>query len=76
MKGYVDELTAIVGSSANGSRNRQSIMPRLSLQGAMAGVRQALQRPGQDKKLLAHHKGKAVTPEQVIPLESGDFKNF
>jgi methyl-accepting chemotaxis protein len=76
MKGYVEELSAIVGGSHNGSRNRHTLMPRLNLQGAMDSVRQAIQRPGRGKKLLAHHQVKAVTPEQVIPLESGDFKNF
>jgi methyl-accepting chemotaxis protein len=76
MKGYVAELAAIVGGSHNGFRNRHTLMPRLNLQGAMDSVRQAMQRPGRGKKLLAHHQVKAVTPEQVIPLESGDFKNF
>jgi hypothetical protein len=42
----------------------------------MSGVRQVLHRPGPDKKLLGHQKGKAVTPEQVIPLEEGNFKDF
>jgi methyl-accepting chemotaxis protein len=77
MKGYVEELTAIVGGSANGLGNGRALMPRLNLRGAAAGVRQAMQRPKPDKKLLAHHqKGQGVTPEQVIPLDGGDFKNF
>jgi methyl-accepting chemotaxis protein len=77
MKGYVEELTAIVGGSANGLGNGRALMPRLNLRGAAAGVRQAMQRPKPDKKLLAHHqKGQGVSPEQVIPLDSGDFKNF
>jgi methyl-accepting chemotaxis protein len=79
MKGYVEELSAIVGGSHDGSVAGQgSFKSKLKLQGALTGVRQVLQRPGPDKKqkLLAHHQGKGVSPEQVIPLESGDFKNF
>ncbi len=77
MKEYVAQLTAIVGGSGNGAGDgRGRIQGRPRLQGAMAGVRQVLHRPGPDKKLLAHHqKGKAVTPEQVIPLQEGDVKD-
>jgi methyl-accepting chemotaxis protein len=73
MQGYVEELTAIVGGSHNGTRNGLGVIaPKTGLQGAMA-----LQRPSRTNKLLAHlRRGKAVSPEEVIPLDSGDFKNF
>jgi methyl-accepting chemotaxis protein len=78
MEGYVEELSSIVGGNGNGVRNGQGF-PRKKprLQEAVAGMRQVLQRPVQDKRLLANHqKGKGVTPEKVIPLEGGEFKDF
>jgi methyl-accepting chemotaxis protein len=79
MQEYVSQLTGIVGGSGYGvgdcDPGRKG--SRLRLQGAMTGVRQVLHRPGPDKKLLPHHqKNKGVTPEQIIPLDEGDFKDF
>ncbi len=77
MKGFVKELTAMVGGSNGGDNGRSRIKGRFSIKGAMAGVSQTLHRPATDKKLLAHHqKVQGVTPEQIIPLEEGDFKDF
>ena len=87
MRAYVMDLSAIVGgnghSMGNGNGHHSRIGnggsngAKLSLKGAVSGVRQALHRPAQDKNLLVHEqKGKGVNPEQVIPLEEGTFKDF
>lgn len=76
MKGFVQELTDIVGGSRNGAghdgnRGRFRHLP------VMADAPPANRRPVQDKTRLACQKiDKALAPEEVIPLEEGDFKDF
>ncbi|MFZ5450994.1 MAG: methyl-accepting chemotaxis protein [Thermodesulfobacteriota bacterium] len=80
MKGYVQELSVIVGGNGHhGSWDGHGVTREKPgrLQGAVSGVRQVFHRPVQDKRLLAHNqKGKGVAPEQVIPLDDGEFKDF
>ncbi|MEW6660378.1 MAG: methyl-accepting chemotaxis protein [Thermodesulfobacteriota bacterium] len=82
MKGVVSELVALVGSRTNGHNGHQVLPPKGNDRGliraGVEGMRQAITRPRKDAKLLAHHQGKAVTPDQVIPLEdkAGSFKDF
>jgi len=82
MKGVVSELVALVGSRTNGHNGHQVLPPKGNGRGliraGVEGMRQAITRPRKDTKLLAHHQGKPVTPDQVIPLENkaGFFKDF
>ncbi|OGP74762.1 MAG: hypothetical protein A2Y80_03625 [Deltaproteobacteria bacterium RBG_13_58_19] len=75
MKGVVGELVAIVGSDAgNHTGNREGWR---RLWGRVSIAPQAIPPPGQEKKLLGPiQKGKKVTPEEVLPLEEGSFKDF
>ena len=76
MKSAVEELMAMVGGSKNGSRrNRQTRVTR-----AIAVTGRALAAPEtktkvKDMKMAVHH-AKEINPEQVIPLDDGDFKDF
>jgi methyl-accepting chemotaxis protein len=79
MQGVVGDLVALVGSRTNGHH----VLPqkgngRRLIRAGVEGMRQAVTRPRKDPKLLAHNQGKAVTPDQVIPLEdkAGSFKDF
>ena len=69
MKGYVDDLVALVGGSAKGAK---SVHAKVMTPKAVPG--KALAAPA--KKQVAVHQAKEVRPEQVIPLEDGDFKDF
>ena len=78
MKGYVAELSDIVGGNGHGEVNGHGVTRgKPGLQGTMTSVRQVSQRPVQDNKFLTHQqKAKGVAPEQVIPMEEGEFKDF
>ena len=79
LKEFVQQLVAIVGGNANGNgiAKPKSLRSRLT-----AGpVRKALASPLKKTKALAlatqaGQPGKEVRPEQVIPLDDGDFKEF
>ena len=74
MKGMVNRLVALVGGRANGtvgghyaaSRTRK-VKPREAIPSPIirAGVKE-----------VAVHKAREVMPDQVIPLEDDDFKDF
>jgi methyl-accepting chemotaxis protein len=78
MKGFIQELTAIVGGSGNSAGNEPGRLEgRLRLPGTTVSVHQAIGRPAPEKNLLNHHqRGRALTPEQIIPMEEGDGKDF
>jgi methyl-accepting chemotaxis protein len=72
MKGVVGELVALVGGGAGG-RNvglTDPARPAEGLKTRLAPVRQTLHR-GQDQAAF-----KSLTPEQIIPLEEDNFKDF
>jgi methyl-accepting chemotaxis protein len=72
MKGVVGELAALVGgrgNSSNGHHSRPS-RPAAGLKTRLATMRQTL---GRGKSQAT---SKALTPEQVIPLEDDNFKDF
>jgi ABC-type transporter Mla subunit MlaD len=72
MKGVVEELVALVGGGANGSNGYQfrSARPAGGIKSCLTTVRQTLGRS--EGQALA----KSPTPEQVIPLEEDNFKDF
>jgi len=70
MKGYVDDLVLLVGSSKNGVKgvsNTGVVAPKASTTRALAVP---------EKKELAIHQAKEVTPEQVIPMDDDDSADF
>jgi methyl-accepting chemotaxis protein len=76
MKGYVEELVALVGGSKNGTD--QSRQPRMKALKAFtkrtdAARKNEIKARGME---VALHKEKEVNPEQVIPMEDEDFKDF
>ena len=79
MKAFVRELVALVGSAqnGNGAAATKSLPKHLT---SLPG-RKALAAPLKKAKTmaLATQSGrprKEVRPEQVIPLDDGDFKEF
>jgi methyl-accepting chemotaxis protein len=72
MKGVIGELVALVGGSAAGhnGHNSGAALPAGGLKNRLAAVRQTLGRS--ESQVLA----KSPTPEQVIPLEEDNFKDF
>jgi ABC-type transporter Mla subunit MlaD len=76
MKGFVGELVALVGGSNNGVK--QGRPPRVTALKAL--TRRAVAGPGKADRTkgmnVAIHKAKEVNPEQVIPMDDEDFKNF
>jgi methyl-accepting chemotaxis protein len=74
MKGIVDDLMSMVAGGTNGVH--------LEKNGHVLGERLTLMRPtlgplNKGKKNLVHEPPSGeVVPEQVIPLEGDDFKNF
>jgi methyl-accepting chemotaxis protein len=72
MKGVVGELVALVGGGAGGRNGGLTgpARPAEGLKTRLAPVRQTLHR-GQDQAAF-----KSLTPEQIIPLEEDNFKDF
>ncbi len=75
MKGVMAELVTMVGGSKNGAGNGlKRIMPGLgkpsdskTFMGSSAAV---------EHNKSIHHRPNKVTPEQIIPMEDADFKDF
>jgi methyl-accepting chemotaxis protein len=87
MKGYVADLVALVNGNSNGVVSVKGAQPVGIGNGQTAALRPK-QKTGVKKALAAftkkekrmdaavHHQAKEVRPEQVIPMEEGDFKQF
>ena len=75
MKGFVDELVTLVGASA-GAAKKASQFQAAAPKGVTTTRALAVSEKRAATKEVAVHKAKEVTPEQVIPLEDGDFKDF
>ena len=74
MKGMVDKLLALVGGRGNGTGRASTP----DAEGANTGTHKAIARPAKVLKVKdpAVYKSKEVSPEQVIPMDDGDFKDF
>ena len=70
MKQMVGELVALIGSSSEEGVGTKKSGPHI----AQSIVHR--ERPVSRKKEFVVHKAKEVNPEQVIPLDDGDFKDF
>jgi len=78
MKGYVEELAAVVGgSNGNGHRSVASLT-RQDRNSVLHHAPLPAPRKSTGKVLSVHGQGKmkVTRPDQVIPLEDGDFKDF
>jgi methyl-accepting chemotaxis protein len=91
MKEYVGELVAVVGGSRNGNGGGVSVKP-LNHKGengkhamsidhqpkAKVGIHKVLPAFGKKEKgeVMVALKAKEVKPEQLIPMDEGDFKEF
>jgi len=75
MKSYVEELSAVVGGS-NGVAHQTT--PRQESSHRGGGFQRPLALP--DKSAIKAGKGltkgKAIRPDQVIPMNEGGFKDF
>ncbi len=87
MKGYVGDLVQIVGGSSHeasgsGSRRPSAAMRRVGMSGkagrsgAKKSFLSAMKAPSKSRGLLTSGKARAVSPEEVIPLEDEGFKDF
>ena len=80
LKGMVDQLIALVGGAGSATKNA-SIMNHTVNHDTMTHKATAIdapgmQGPGKGKALVAQQKAKEVTPDEVIPMDDGDFKDF
>lgn len=75
MKGFVGELVALVGQSRNGSGNGRSIGFTKRLKAGGHSEIPAPQAITKSQAVTVHH-AKEGPPEQVIPLNDVDFKDF
>lgn len=71
MKGYVDDLVALVGGSAGAVKKVSPVQVRAP---KSVTTTRALAAPA--PKVPAVHQAEEVSPEQVIPMDDGDFKDF
>lgn len=77
MRGYVTELTAIVGGRTVAGNGHFRLRNRFRLPGATAGKSQTQPRPSPGKPVLApQQKSQPVSAEQVIPFDEENFKDF
>jgi hypothetical protein len=75
MKHISSTLLNIIGGSANGVGNdtRVDIKVKKGIRGALAAV---TARKGIGKNVVPYKKAKGVRPDQVIPMDEGQFKDF
>ncbi len=77
MKGYVADLSAVVGGSSQKNTAQPTAMQRKpSHTGGAVSKRPVLSSRQEEKTAKGLAKGKALRPEQVIPMDDGDFKDF
>jgi len=74
MKGFVEELVAVVGNGKNGSGNGKK-RPFEQPTGSIREVPPHPVKKAEGEK-VAIAQSSEVRPDQVIPLDEGDFKDF
>jgi methyl-accepting chemotaxis protein len=72
MKAIVEELVALVGGSTNSARRS----PSPAIKSSTASFHTELAAPPKKIKKRVTHRVKEVLPEQVIPMDDEDFKDF
>jgi len=75
MKSISSVLVNIIGGSANGARydNRADVQAKKGISGILSKVTGKRET---GKGVVPHKKGREVHPNQVIPMEEGQFKDF
>ena len=80
MKGFVDELAAMVGGRGSGDSSQLSVAAPTRPNRNRAPLHAALPAPKKSAvkglAVSARGKMKVTRPDQVIPLEDADFKDF
>jgi len=77
MKGYVEDLAVVVGGEAVGGYHARLTGTRMKAgKPVVRGKTPVTQLAPVAGKTLAPARGRVVRPEEVIPLEEDDFKNF
>jgi len=74
MRSFVEELLAIVEGSDNGAGSGRRAEHTRKLITKVHGALPAA--PGKAVKKIVAHKAKEVSPQQIIPLDDADFKDF
>ncbi|MBI5594042.1 MAG: Cache 3/Cache 2 fusion domain-containing protein [Deltaproteobacteria bacterium] len=78
MKGMVNELVVIVSGNGTGSRERFSAVrrPRAAVHAVHSQKKElAVARPARGKA-LSHLRSKEVNPNDIIPMDDSDYKDF
>ena len=73
IKGFVEQLIALVGGSANGNGKTHDMRERKSL--SMDNHKPALRMPLKNKKVYVH-ASKDVDPRKLIPMGDEEFRDF
>ncbi|MBW1939643.1 MAG: methyl-accepting chemotaxis protein, partial [Deltaproteobacteria bacterium] len=84
MKDFVGELVTLVGGSANNGGNGHNASRKLKRIGGtiQPGIRKAIELPagnkghGNGNKAITAHKTKEISPDQIIPMDDNDFRDF
>jgi methyl-accepting chemotaxis protein len=76
MKSVVNELATLIGGSGKGAGRRHSSAIRVLKDGIHKPKATAAPVETAKSKAVGNPQGKDVTPEQVIPMGDGDFKDF
>ena len=75
MKGYVDELSAVVGASHRGGGHQAT--SRYESYYKRGGGQKLLALPGKGRRAFAKKNGVGASrPNQVIPMDDAEFKDF
>jgi methyl-accepting chemotaxis protein len=72
MKAIVEELVALVGGNPNGAECDASA----TIKASQAQFHSELAVPAKQIKKLPVHKANKVSPEQIIPMDEDNFKDF
>jgi methyl-accepting chemotaxis protein len=75
MKHISSTLAIIIGGSANGAGNGsgENIPVKKGIRGVINAV---TAKKGTGKGIVPYNKGRGIRPDQVIPMEEGQFKDF
>ncbi|MFZ4436971.1 MAG: methyl-accepting chemotaxis protein [Syntrophales bacterium] len=75
MKGFVDELSSVVGGSHRGGGHHQATS-RYESSYKRGGGQKLLALPGKGRRAFAKNGMGAIRPNQVIPMDDAEFKDF
>ncbi|RZB35773.1 MAG: methyl-accepting chemotaxis protein [Desulfobacteraceae bacterium Eth-SRB2] len=76
MKGIVIDLFALVGGNKNGSRSVSHTAVKAPKTLKQRLLSTSAFKPKAKNTMLSVHKAKRASPEQLIPLDDGDFNDF